>query len=211
MAEGPRWSKKPETAIHRIHMRKNCFPPDLSFQYLPGIDFQSDEERQDILTRGLEELRKGNVSVISQQLGEKYRKKIESDFMPKVSIRWINERIGHGVFAEENLKANRFLGEYAGVVRKSIQIFFVPRNIYCFEYPVPDERDRNFVIDAEQGNFTRFINHSYKPNLKSAYAFIDGFYHLIFFSLRDIQKGEQLSFEYGPSYWLLSGSPDALE
>ncbi len=38
------------------------------------------------------------------------------------------------------------------------------------EYPIADRLARNYVIYATKGNFTRFINHSDKPNLNPVYA-----------------------------------------
>lgn len=191
-------------------MENTILPPGLEFDYLPQIAFQSEEEKADILARGLEELRQGKVSEAALALGKKYRKQIEAAYESKVSIRYINERVGHGAFAEERIQAGSYVGEYTGIVRENVRVYFAPLNNYCYEYPVPDAIGRSFVIDATQGNFTRFINHSTRPNLKPTYAFYDGFYHLILLSLRDIEKGEQLSYEYGARYWYLRTPPQEL-
>lgn len=188
----------------------NIFPPDLEFKYLPHISFKNKKERLNILTRGLEELRKGNVPEFVLELGKKYRNEIESAYCPNVAVRFISERVGHGVFAEETLKEGLYIGEYTGIVREHRRVYFAPLNNYCYEYPVPDGIGKNYVIDATQGNFTRFINHSYEPNLKPVYAFFDGFYHLIFISLREIQKGEQLCYDYGRHYWVIRSVPEEL-
>lgn len=188
----------------------HIFPPDLKFKFLPQISFKSKKERFDILTRGLEELRKGNVTEYALKLGERYRKKIETGYCPNVSVRYISEQVGHGVFAEEAIKAGSYIGEYTGIVRENLRVYFAPLNNYCYEYPVPDRIGRSFVIDATEGNFTRFINHSYKPNLNPVYAFFDGFYHLIFLSRREIQKGEQLCYNYGRHYWVIRSVPEDL-
>ena len=101
----------------------------------------------------------------------------------------------------------QFLGEYTGIVRKNDRRYVEPLNNYCYEYPVPDSIGRSHVIDATQGNFARFINHSSKPNLKPEYAFFDGFFHLIFITNRAIKLGEPLSYNYGSTYWYLRGLP----
>lgn len=186
------------------------YPEGLRFTYLPQIAFQSEAERRDILRRGLAELEKGNVPAAARALGQKYKEKIESDYAPQVSIRHINERVGYGAFAEEPIKKGEFVGEYVGIVRENMRIYFAPLNNYCYEYPVPDFIGRSFVIDASSGNFTRFINHSKRPSLKPYYAFYEGFYHLIFFALRKIEIGEQLTYEYGPSYWYIRSRPEEL-
>ncbi len=186
------------------------FPPDLKFTPLPQITFRNKKERLDILTRGLEELRLGNIPEFALKLGEKYRKEIESGDSIESSVRSISETVGHGVFAEEFIQPGRYIGEYTGVVRENLRAYFAPLNNYCYEYPVPDRIGRNFVIDATKGNFTRFINHSYSPNIKPTYAFFDGFYHLIFLSLKKIKKGEQLFYDYGRNYWVIRPGPENL-
>jgi len=168
----------------------NIFPLDLEFKYLPSISFKSKKAKLDILNRGLAELQKGNVPASSLKFGEKYRNEIESGDCPPVSVRFISKEVGHGVFAEEPIPKGSYLGEYTGIVRENRRVYFAPLNNYCYEYPIPDQIGRSFVIDATTGNFTRFINHSYKPNLEPEYAFIDGFYHVIFISRREIRRGE---------------------
>lgn len=186
------------------------FPPDLEFVYLPQIAFESEEGRRDVWARGVAKLERGEVGEEALLLGAKYRKEIEADYAPCVSVRFINEQVGHGAFAEEDLKKGCFIGEYTGIVRENNRRYFAPLNNYCYEYPVPDSIGRSFVIDAKQGNFTRFINHSSKPNLQPAYAFFDGFYHAIFLSLRLIVKGEQFTYDYGANYWYVRDRPEEL-
>jgi SET domain-containing protein len=53
------------------------------------------------------------------------------------------------------------------------------------------------AIDASRGgNATAFINHSCDPNLFT--RTVCG--HVLFFALRDISAGEELSIDYGPSH-----------
>jgi hypothetical protein len=180
---------------------------NLSYDHLPHNEFV---DKADVLRRGLEELAKGNIPKEAIALGTKYRREIEVGYEPNVSIRWVSEKVGYGAFAEEVIEPDTFVGEYTGVVRENVRVYFQPLNNYCYEYPVPDDIGRSFVIDATKGNFTRFINHSKKPNLKPVYAFLDGFYHLILISLCKIEKGEQLSYEYGARYWWLRDPPEEI-
>ncbi len=171
------------------------------------IAFQNEEERLDILQKGLAALQNGAVPKDALLFGKKYRKQIEHPKNPAVDVRFISDEIGHGVFMKQILKRGQFVGEYTGIVRRNLKVYFAPLNNYCYEYPIPDAIGKSHVIDATCGNFTRFINHSSKPNLKPHYAFFDGFYHLIFLALRDIGVGEQLSYDYGPHYWTLRSRP----
>lgn len=118
-----------------------------------------------------------------------------------------NDDVGYGLYAEQAIEKDSYLGEYTGIVRKNDRRYLEPLNNYCYEYPIQDEIGRNYVIDATSGNATRFINHSSSPNLKPVYAFIDGFYHLIFLALDRIERGTQLSYDYGTNYWYLRNPP----
>ena len=128
----------------------------------------------------------------------------EEDFRkkscPAVEIREVNSIIGLGVFAKETLRALTYVGEYAGVVRRRKRKED-DANSYVFRYL--DTRFRvPYVVDAkEQGNLCRFLNHSDNPNLISRSIVIDDTYHIIFFTKRACQKGEQLTYDYGPFYW----------
>ncbi|MBX7066248.1 MAG: SET domain-containing protein [Parachlamydiales bacterium] len=175
--------------------------------FLAQISFQSEEERCEILQRGLAAHQRGEIPQKALALGQKYRKQIESPNDPNVEIRFVSDEVGHGVFANGVIKKGSFIGEYTGIVRENRRIYFAPLNNYCYEYPIADRLGRSYVIDATSGNFTRFINHSYCPNLKPHYAFIDGFYHCIFIALKEIRKGEQLCYDYGRNYWIVRGAP----
>lgn len=196
----------------------NCYPdggaftiPELEqhlhFKCLQKIDFETDADRQNIQKRGLFQLKNNGVSQQAQKLGVQFFDEIENSFLPNISVRYINERLGYGVFAEENLMIESYVGEYTGIVRK-----FDRRNSndYSYGYPILDDNGRSFIIDATAGYLTRFINHSFTPNLKPVYAFYDGFYHLIFLALQNIKKGMQLSYNYGYSYWYTRGHPMVL-
>jgi uncharacterized protein len=182
-----------------------------SFKYLAAIAFESTEDKEDILARGLAKLQCKQVKTEALELGRKFKDKVENGFIPAVSVRWIDERIGHGLFAEELIEKGSYCGEYTGIVRRNDRRYFEPMNNYCYEYPVLDEIGRSFVVDATQGNLTRFINHSSEPNLRPVHVFADGFYHLIFIALENIEKGMQLSYDYGENYWYMRGAPSKLE
>ena len=159
-------------------------------------------------------LRRGLLSTPTHEaieLGQRFIGKIQAAYLPSVSVRKMEGEIGYGLFAEEGIEPGSYVGEYTGIVRKNdIRRYLEPLNNYCYEYPVVDSLDRSFVIDATQGNFTRFINHSFTPNLKPIHVYYAGFYHLIFLSLRKIEIGEQLFYDYGKNYWYLRGSPVCL-
>lgn len=169
--------------------------------------FETPEDQEEIRVRGRAKFERGEVSKEALELGQKFKQLITSSYIPKVSVRFVNDKVGLGLFAEENLAIGSYVGEYTGCVRRNDRRYFEPMNNYCYEYPVPDEIGRSFVIDATQGNLTRLINHSFQPNLRPVHVFFDDFYHLIFVVIREIYKGDQLCYNYGTSYWSVRGSP----
>lgn len=174
------------------------------------LAFESLAEEADIRRRGRAKLSAGLITKKTILLGKRFSHHIEAAYLPKVSVRWIDDKIGYGLFAEELIKAASYVGEYTGVVRRNDRRYFEPLNNYCYEYPVEDEIGRSFVIDATDGCLTRFINHSPSPNLKPVYAFHDDLYHLIFIAIKTIGIGEQLSYDYGASYWYMRDPPNTL-
>jgi len=182
----------------------------LSYRHLPLNEFESSSDEEEVRQKGLEKEKKGEISSQALSLGKKFHKQILSSYIPNVSVHFVHSSIGHGLFAEELIKKGQYVGEYTGTIRRNDRRYFEPINNYCYEYPVPDDIGRNFVIDATQGCLTRFINHSSKPNLKPIHVYWKGFYHLIFLALKEIKPGIQLSFDYGESYWYIREKPEEI-
>lgn len=120
---------------------------------------------------------------------------------PKVSVRWIDASLGFGVFAKENIAACTFIGEYTGELRKASSKELHDK-FYCVRYPSWGTGKQRLVLDAEKkGNFTRLLNHSFKPNLGLQSVYWRGIPRMIFIALQDIEEGAQLTFDYGPIFW----------
>lgn len=176
----------------------------LSFEYLPSLIFQNSALQQHLF----EQAKEREIRPLHLENGARFKKEIEESYIAPVSVRWIDPEIGFGLFAEVDLEEGTYIGEYVGEVRPNNNHLFL--SDYLYSYPILDEIGRNYVIDAHKGCLTRFINHSYQPNLDSPYAFVDGFYHMILLANRPIKKGEQLSFNYGKNYWAIRTQPKEL-
>ena len=110
----------------------------------------------------------------------------------------------YGVVALEEIKAGEFIIQYVGeLVRKRVSELREQRyesqgqdSSYLFRL------DAHFVIDATyQGNVARFINHSCFPNCKSVTKYEYGQPKgVAIHALRDISKGEELTFDYKFDY-----------
>lgn len=117
-----------------------------------------------------------------------------------MSIRWINEQVGHGVFAEDDLPAGGFIGIYGGVVKDRN---LVHDKDYAWAYPQETLQGGRMTLDAkEKGNELRLINDGKDPNCVVKYIpGSDGLWHVCYIAQKDIKKGDQLLISYGPAYW----------
>lgn len=114
---------------------------------------------------------------------------------PPISIGWISKEIGFGVFAKKPIEKGQIIGMYTGVVQK-VEV----GNPYQLAYQLLD--DTIYVINAKKrGNFTRFVNHSYTPNLEIEKVHFEGAFQYLFISSCAIEEGGELTINYGKEYW----------
>ncbi|ELA41996.1 uncharacterized protein VICG_01013 [Vittaforma corneae ATCC 50505] len=137
------------------------------------------------------------------------RGKLECENMPvaqhitrKASI-CKSSKHGLGLFAEEFVPANSFVVEYTGelITDKEAErrgnFYEMNKLSYLFN-AVFQHSDCLYSIDSFfMGNKSRFINHSVSnANLKSKILVSHGNVKIVFYSLRDIYKGEEFLFDY---------------
>ena len=141
-------------------------------------------------------------------LTKKYGQKLEAGLGAQVSLGWVSESVGWGVFAEHDLPEGDLVGEYAGVVRRATEVPPVKDekghylSDYAWNYPdeLPDGTE--FEIDAyREGNALRFVNHSFTPNCAVDHTLVGGIFVTFFRTLQLIKAGEQLFVDYGEEYW----------
>uniref|UniRef100_A0AC35FTD0 SET domain-containing protein n=1 Tax=Panagrolaimus sp. PS1159 TaxID=55785 RepID=A0AC35FTD0_9BILA len=95
---------------------------------------------------------------------------------------------------------NKFVMEYVGHVKLHVECRDIKDETYLFNIDT-DNGEPIFVIDAtDYGNSSRFINHSCDPNLEVVLVkgYFNGHFYsrVTFFSVRKIQAGEELTFNY---------------
>ncbi len=95
-----------------------------------------------------------------------------------------------GVHAAESIPANRKVIEYVG---ERISRVETKRRANTNEFNYLFTLDKYWTIDGSvDGSGAQFINHSCEPNLIS--RIVKG--HILYYSLRDIKKGEELTIDY---------------
>ncbi|XP_022938750.1 histone-lysine N-methyltransferase ASHH2 isoform X1 [Cucurbita moschata] len=115
-------------------------------------------------------------------------------------LRWLRcGKKGYGLQSVEDISKGQFLIEYVGEVldmhayeaRQKEYALNGHRHFYFMTL------DGSEVIDAcGKGNLGRFINHSCDPNCRTEKWMVNGEICIGLFALRDIKKGEEVTFDY---------------
>ncbi|MCI0443213.1 SET domain-containing protein-lysine N-methyltransferase [bacterium] len=177
------------------------FSRSMGIEYLPRLKFQNDKILLRITKHCMRASDKDYIHSKRKWLGALYAEQIRSATMADVSIRWIDDTLEYGLFAEKDMIAWEFIGEYTGVVRRHYPIFN-KINDYCFLYPTSRYFFGKYFIDGEKcGNEIRYANHSDRPNSESTGIFSDGMFHMILRAIKDIPAGAQITYDYGDRYW----------
>ncbi|MCB1181447.1 MAG: SET domain-containing protein-lysine N-methyltransferase [Chlamydiia bacterium] len=170
--------------------------------YTPQLTFENEEVENFIRSTCAKADRKGKIDRLAKWLGSYHGLDLDAEKIPNIALRWIHEKIGYGMFADEPFKKWQFIGEYAGLLRRRNH-FFHNVNDYCFMYPRPLKLQfKAFTIDSEKrGNFTRFINHSDLPNAEAICVFHGGIFRVVIRACKAIKIGEEITYDYGEYYW----------
>lgn len=178
-------------------------------KWTAALEFEGDSIRTQIARQCEKLYEKGELTIEQVWFGKYYEREIREKKSPNVAIRYIDDRLGWGVFALQDFKKMQFIAEYTGKVRKRKKED--EKNAYCFEYVVAEGVSTLYTIDArDQGALARYINHSETPNLNSALATFEHLSHVILYAKEPIARGAQLCYDYGPDYWSKRKAPLAL-
>jgi len=169
--------------------------------YRPFLTFPSYHALQDVVRSCPYILRSHYLAKENYAWGHLYEHPIQRGQLADVYIRWIDDVLGYGLFADKDLHPGVFVGEYTGIVRRLYRRHPDP-NAYCLHYPTKFWSWKYYAIDAlHEGNLTRFINHSDDPNLQPLCTVQRGLLHQIFVTKRAVKADTQLTFDYGVDYW----------
>lgn len=194
------------TSAHSVG--KKLYAQDLialGFDYSKEIKYVTDREKYTIPLEQLKE--------IDKNLSQKYGDFVVQRYEAAWTVMFIDDHIGYGVFAEEDLEPWQFIGEYTGIIVNKELNCFLYDNAYTWNISVFSEYfpQRILYVDAKKVcNFTRFVNHSYTPNVATLSIYAEGGWHVIYVACKPIKKGEQLLVDYGHGYWQYRYEPNPL-
>lgn len=184
-----------------------AFEKCLGIYYLPRLLWKDEKVAKAIEKRYRRAHRDCLISHKQKWLGCYYGKDLDSEFALPLTISWIDDAIGYGVFTSVPIAVKTFIGEYTGIVRKW-RLFGRWENYYCFDYMIGAGESSSYVIDAKcSGNHTRFINHSFEPNVELVSVDYEGQIRVLLYAKRQIEAGEQLLYDYGDDYWSKRPTP----
>ena len=112
---------------------------------------------------------------------------------PKLEVRQLPHKGGHGIFALEPIQAGELLVLWGGVVTPANEFFQLPAEVRRYSIQIEEEL---FLVPEWPPEPASFINHSCDPN-----AGLSGQIALV--AMRDIAAGEEICFDYAMS----DGSP----
>ena len=92
-----------------------CF---FKVRYLAHLEFGSEKIREKIQKRCQKAVVRGWITTRQKWLGAYYAEGIRGHMPLDLTIRWINEEVGYGVWTNVPIPAGAFIGEYTGVLRK---------------------------------------------------------------------------------------------
>lgn len=169
------------------------------FQYLENPVFENPDDLELILERTAKAKSKDLIAPEKIWLGVYFNKETQKGQVPKLTLKYINDQIGFGVFAAQKIPSCTFIGEYTGIIKPGKP---AKDNYYSVRYTTWELGRKSYMIDAEKaGNFTRFLNHSTDPNLGLQSIYWRGLPRMILVSLKEIEEGAQLTFDYGNLFW----------
>lgn len=190
--------KEPESPLETLSLEE--WERFFSIEYLPSLLFSGYDAFLDTLKLCPYILRWMGKEMQKEALY--YKNELLNSHVTSVSIRYINECMGFGLFAEENIPKGSWIGEYTGLVRPLYR-HHQDHNTFCLHYPTRFWSWDFRIVDASMGgNELRFINHSECPNLTPRYLLDRQLLHFTLFTNRLIQKGEELTFDYGKDFWV---------
>jgi uncharacterized protein len=177
--------------------------------YRPVLFFSSYSLLQDVINNCPYLMRSSWLINANMPMNAEYLTELQAGSSVALSIKWIDEVLQWGVFADQDIAVGSLIGEYTGVVRRLFR-HHPDQNAYCLRYPTRWWSLKYYIVDAlHEGNIMRFVNHSRRPNLEPACLVDRRLLRQVLIASETISAGTQLTFNYGEDYWIRRKQKDA--
>ncbi len=187
--------------LKAVNFTPEIFTNHFHVKYRNHLNFQNYDFFKEMRSNCPWTLHTSYLGEENRALAEKFQDELASGAIHNATIRWIDKELGYGLFARRDLPHGTFIGEFTGVVRRLYR-FNRNQNEYCFHYPTKFWSWNYTIIDAlNEGNETRFINHSDTPNLNPICLCERKLLHIVFITNTFVKAGTQLTYNYGKDFW----------
>lgn len=154
------------------------------------------------------------LSPEEKEVVEKYYSLTKQQYESPWYMKFISKKVGYGIYAAADIEPGQLIAEYVGIIYDEQSYLSKPQNPkYCWNLQPPSlfKGYKKFYVDAiECCNFTRIINHSYKPNVVPIAMYGPDGSRMLYVACERIKKDEQLLVNYGAGYWQSLGEPEEL-
>lgn len=184
-----------------IRLNEHQFKTQFDVEFRPYLNFETYPFFKEVLANCPWILKKSFLGEENRDQAWTFRHELHNGYRASMSIKWVNKEIGYGAFTNDSLEAGEYVGEYTGTVRRLYRNA-PDQNEYCLHYPTRWFSWKYVTIDAlEEGNETRFINHSDTPNLQPLCVCERNLLHIIFIAKHSIEADAELTYDYGAAFW----------
>ncbi|KAF1836189.1 SET domain-containing protein, partial [Decorospora gaudefroyi] len=122
-------------------------------------------------------------------------------FSKNISLVWTPAR-GIGAISRTALPADTVIGEYNGEVLPLCSRFPKDSGTYLFNVEREEDGEAVAYLDSLRvGSWTRFINHSCRPNVVFEMMRVGREMRVVIVTVRKVRVGEEVLVHYGPEYW----------
>lgn len=182
---------------------------DLTYIDISAYDPHMSQEMQDSYKIDQEKLSPQEKEVVA-----KYYRLYQQCYEAPWYMKFVSKKVGYGIFAAADIEPGQLIGEYAGILYDQAIYESKPHNAKCCWTILPPsfmpDGKKSYVDSIESGNFTRMINHSYKPNVIPVTMHAPEGSRMLYVAAEKIKKDEQLLVNYGEGYWQQLGQPQEL-
>lgn len=154
------------------------------------------------------------LSPEEKEVVEKYYRLTKQQYESPWYMKFISTKVGYGIYAAADIEPGQLIAEYVGIIYDEQSYLSKTQNTkYCWNLQPPSliKGSKKFYVDAiKYCNFTRIINHSYKPNVVPVPMHGPDGSRMLYVACERIKKDEQLLVNYGTGYWQSLGEPEEL-